>query len=346
MSFLPIRAFLPLSQTFSRRRNLNKLSHFLALIRFEHTIFALPFAYTSAILVQRWLNLKEFGFYLVDGSVAIPLFAPSPTQNEVLRNAIYSLPGGVGILPSWWDIVLISLVMVSGRTLAMLANRLIDREIDLRNPRTQSWHLPSGLVSVSDVRLWIVLTAAVFLLSAFFLNLWCFLLAPVVIAYLTLYPYAKRYTPLCHYVLGGAQALAPLGVFLAISGKLSFDILPFAVGVGLWVASFDVYYALKDYEFDVREGIHSLPASLGKERAKLVALSGHLLAGLLFLVSATIFRMGTPFFYGTVVFIAVLLYEYYLVKKDESYVGFTFFTLNGIISVLYLLVTVVDVAIA
>jgi len=300
---------------------MRRLRLFLELIRFEHSIFALPFALIAAILSQLWMNAR-------DATVAVPVNVPA------LSTPLLQTARGP-IFPPVWTLAFIIIAMISGRTLAMLANRLIDAAIDAKNPRTANWHLPQGLLSPHQVVVWIVASAIIFLLSALALNLWCFLLAPLAAAYLILYPYAKRYTIWCHYVLGGAQAIAPVAVFLAVTGTISREILPLAAAVGLWVGSFDIYYALQDYEFDRAEGLRSLPVAFGKERAKLLALLIHLVSGALLIWTGFIFSLGVIFFIGTLVFTAVLIAEYFIVRHREDLVGFAFFTLNGIVSILY-----------
>ena len=322
---------------------MSRLRDFLSLVKFEHTIFALPFALVSAILAQRWLTADIAGDSLSGEWINLPLFAPSPDLARLLQNILSSSPGEAGIFPSFYDLVFILTAMISGRTVAMLANRLIDAEIDAKNPRTMAWHLPAGIIKPRQLISWIVVSSAVFFLSAFLLNLKCFLLAPFALAYLILYPYSKRFTSACHYVLGGAQAIAPIGVFLAITGTISPVILPMALGVGLWVASFDIYYSFQDYDFDLKEGIHSIAVSLGKESAKTIALFGHILAGFLFLVTGLLFGMNKLFLLGTIALTIVLIIENLIVRFWEELVGFAFFTVNGFISIAFFVVTVIAV---
>jgi len=320
-----------------------RLRDFLSLIKFEHTIFALPFALVSAILAQRWLTERIACNSLLGEWITLPLFAPSPGLKTLLQNILSSLPGEAGVFPSFYDLVFIITAMVSGRTLAMLANRLIDAKIDAKNPRTMAWHLPAGIIKPRELLLWMAVSSAFFFLSAFLLNLKCFLLAPLALAYLILYPYSKRFTSACHYVLGGAQAIAPIGVFLAITGTVSPAIFPMALGVGLWVASFDIYYSLQDYDFDLKEGIHSVAVSLGKETAKSVALFGHVIAGLMFLLTGLLFGMDRLFLLGAIALTILLIIENLIVRFREDLVGFAFFTINGFISIAFLLIAVIAV---
>jgi len=309
-----------------------RLRDFLGLIRFEHTVFALPFALVAAIFAQRWVNLE----LALTGD--LPLFAPSSKWDALLHGTVPLQPGAAGVFPSLYDLGFILVAMVSGRTLAMLANRIVDAALDARNPRTASRHIPQGIVSPRQAGVWAVVSGVVFLLSALALNLWCFLLAPLAAVWLTFYPYAKRYTPYAHYVLGGAQAIAPLGVFLAITATLEWEALPLALAVGLWVGSFDIYYALQDVEFDRAEGLHSLPADFGEKPAMLAALMGHIATGALLLWTCYIFHAGTALAAATVAFSLVLVAEHVLVQARRDLIGVAFFTLNGVISVAYALV--------
>ncbi len=310
---------------------MQKLRDFLGLIRFEHTIFALPFAFVAAMAAQMWVNAPI-------STRPLHLFAQSMKASALAHGRIAPPPALPGVLPSLWDIVFILIAMVAGRTLAMLANRIIDARIDAANPRTAARHIPAGRVSVAQAQAWAAVAAAVFFLSALALNLTCFFLALPAAFVLILYPYAKRYTPLAHYALGFAHAIAPAGVFLAITGTLRWEILPLAAAVGIWIGSFDIYYALQDVEVDRAQGIHSLPARIGVVPAMWIALIGHLATGALLLWSALIFSMGTAVYAATIAFTALLVAEHILVKVRPKLIGVAFFTLNGVISVAYALV--------
>lgn len=313
---------------------MQRLRNFLGLIRYEHTVFALPFALVAAVCAQRWVNLRA-GF-----TANLPPLAQSTKWDELLHGAIPQQIGAAGVFPSLYDLAFILLAMVSGRTLAMLANRIIDAAIDARNPRTESRHIPRGIVSLRQATVWAVISGVVFLLSALALNLWCFLLAPLAAVWLIFYPYAKRFTPFAHYILGGAQAIAPLGVFLAVTASVSWEILPLALAVGIWIGSFDIYYAIQDVDFDRSEKLHSLPADYGIQPAMAIALIGHIATGALLLWSGYLFRMGTAMAIITLAFTAALIVEHLIVRARRELVGVAFFTLNGIISVAYSLAAV------
>ena len=315
---------------------MRRLRDFLGLIRFEHTIFALPFALVAAIFSQRWLN------DLHGAAGTLPLFAPSAKWHAFTTSVFHAEVSGAGVFPSVYDLGFILLAMVSGRTLAMLCDRVIDAGIDARNPRTASRHIPAGRISPRQAKQWAVISAAVFFIAALALNWWCFVLAPLALAWLIGYPYAKRFTPFAHYVLAGAQAIAPVGVFLAITATISWEIFPLAVAVGLWVGSFDIYYVLQDVEFDRAEGLHSLPADFGERPAMMAALVGHLLTGALLIWTCYIFATGAFLIIATLAFTAVLAAEHLLVHARRDLIGVAFFTVNGLLSVCYLVVAVVS----
>jgi len=313
---------------------MRRLRDFLGLIRFEHTIFALPFALVAAIFSQRWLNAAQ------DAAGPLPLFAPSAKWHAFTTSVFHAEVSGAGVFPSIYDLGFILLAMVSGRTLAMLCDRVIDAGIDARNPRTASRHIPAGRISPRQAKQWAVISAAVFFIAALALNWWCFVLAPLALAWLIGYPYAKRFTPFAHYVLAGAQAIAPVGVFLAITATVSWEIFPLALAVGLWVGSFDIYYVLQDVEFDRAEGLHSLPADFGEKPAMLAALVGHMITGALLVWTCYIFAAGAFLVWATIIFTAALAAEHLLVHARRDLIGVAFFTVNGLLSVAYLVVVV------
>ncbi|MGB9805070.1 UbiA-like polyprenyltransferase, partial [Desulfofundulus sp.] len=204
----------------------------LEMIKFEHTIFALPFAYAGAVLVQKQI-------------------------------------------PSFHDLLWITLAMVGARTAAMSLNRLIDRHIDALNPRTANRALPRGLVSLKEVWLLIILSFALLFLSAYQLSPLAFKLFPVAVAVLSFYSFTKRFSWTCHLFLGLALGLAPVGAWIAIANR--FALAPVIIGIGVlfWVAGFDIIYACDDYDFDLKYGIHSIPARFGLKRALLISAIFH-----------------------------------------------------------------------
>jgi 4-hydroxybenzoate polyprenyltransferase len=267
------------------------------MIKFSHSIFALPFALTSVVL------------------------AAGPT---------------LGPAPVLWILV----AMVAARSAAMGFNRLADQWIDARNPRTASRELPRGLLSRAEVWVFVLLSAGVLVLAAAMLNPLCLALSPVALLVVFGYSYTKRFTPLSHLVLGLALAIAPVGAWLAVRGAFAVEPLVLGAAVLCWVAGFDTIYACQDADFDRGEGLRSLPAWLGIGRALAVAKVLHVTAVGLLLSLYWITPLH-PIYLGGVAGVAALLaYEHSLVRADDlSRVDLAFFTLNGWISVGYLVVT-------
>lgn len=279
----------------------NKLKIFFEMIKIEHTLFALPFAYTGALLVDKRI-------------------------------------------PSGHDIVWITLAMVGARTAAMSLNRIIDRSIDARNPRTAGRALPRGLLSSAEVWVYAAISFGLLLVSAYNLSPLAFKLFPVAVAVLVLYPYTKRFTWTCHLILGAALGLAPLGAWIAIANSVDLAPLLLAAGVTFWVAGFDIIYACDDYDFDRREGIYSIPARFGIKKGLLVSAAFHLLALLLFTSVALVLELGFFYYAGMAVAAALILYQHRLVRpEDLSKSGMAFFNLNAGLSAATFVFTLLDV---
>ncbi len=279
----------------------SKIKLFMEMIKFEHTLFALPFAYLGALLVDKRI-------------------------------------------PSGHDLIWITLAMVGARTAAMSLNRIIDRRIDARNPRTAGRALPRGLLSVQEVWVYAILSFVLLFYSSSQLSPLAFKLFPVAVAVLSFYSFTKRFTWTCHLFLGLALGLAPLGAWIAISG--SFELAPVLLGAGVlfWVAGFDIIYACDDYHFDRKEGIYSIPARFGIKRALVISSTFHVVAPLLFLAVALILNLGVFFILGLTMAVALLLYQHTLVKPDDlSRAGVAFFNLNGTLSVLMFAFAVLDI---
>lgn len=272
-----------------------RLKIILEMIKFEHTIFALPFALISTILAAR------------------------------------SLPGG---LPGARTVGWILAAMVGARSAAMAFNRIVDARFDAANPRTAARAIPAGLLTVGQVAAFTLASIALFEVAAYQLNPLCFALSPLALLAILGYSYTKRFTALSHFALGFAIGIAPIGAWMAVTGRL--DVVPLLLGaaVMLWIGGFDIIYALQDVEFDQRMGLFSLPSRLGKSRALWVSRGMHIaMLGLLALVGAL---AGLSLFYyvGVAVVAALIGYEHSLVSPDDlSRVDLAFFTLNGWISV-------------
>jgi 4-hydroxybenzoate polyprenyltransferase len=280
---------------------MTKISIFLEMIKFTHTIFALPFAFTGALLAA-------------------------------------------GGLPSVRQTIWIILAMIGARTAAMAMNRLIDAEIDARNPRTAVRAIPAGLIGKGLTFVFIVVSIALLLFSAYMLNPLCLKLAPIALFFLLLYSYCKRFTSLAHVVLGICLAGAPIGAWVALRGTIDAPALVLGGVVLFWVAGFDILYALQDLEFDRTAGLHSIPVLLGVNGSLRAARIFHvLMIGLLFTLF-TLMHLGTFFLVGILVSVAMLLYEHWLLKDgDLTKMDAAFFNMNGYISVAIVLFTAADV---
>ena len=267
------------------------------MIRFSHSIFALPFALAGVIFAYRW--------------------------------------SGVPVRGATWFWVAVA--MVGARTAAMAFNRLADRHLDAANPRTANRELPRGVIGPATVAGLTLVASAVFLLAARMLNPLCFALAPVALAIVLGYSYTKRFTWACHFFLGLSLAVAPVGGWVAVTGRL--DPLPFllAFGVLAWSAGMDIIYALQDETFDRDHGVHSLPGRFGRRAALRVAAISHGAAVVALLALAT--RMSLSIWYplGVGLGALLLLYQHRVVGPgDLRRISFAFFDLNGLFSVLYL----------
>jgi 4-hydroxybenzoate polyprenyltransferase len=285
---------------------LKRLRLTLDMIKFEHSVFALPFALTGALLAFR-----EDGF------------------------------NTVGI---WRKLLWIVVAMVSARSAAMAFNRIVDAPIDGRNPRTKNRHIPAGLLSVGFCRLFTVVSGLVFLFAAWELNTLCFRLAPPALATVFVYSYTKRFTHFSHVVLGFALGIAPAAAWIAVRGSLDPRILWLTAAVMFWTAGFDVIYSCQDYEFDCATGLFSLPRLCGIKGALMMARVLHVLmiASLLMLVWRL--HLGVLALAGVCAVMALLVYEHGLVKaNDLSRVNAAFFTINGWVSVLFFVFWAADV---
>ena len=270
----------------------------LEMIKFEHSIFALPFAGVGALLA--------------------------------VRDAGYVVPHLVAKL-AW-----IAVAMVSARSAAMSFNRLLDADVDARNPRTQARHLPSGVLTKSFA--WAFLGAAtlLFLVAARMLSPLCLALAPAALVVLWGYSFTKRFTTFSHLVLGLALGIAPAAAWIALRGSLDWRILPLTAAVMLWTAGFDIIYACQDYEFDVAEGLFSYPRRFGIAGALAIARGFHILMLVCLLALVYTFGLGPISLAGVAAVAALLAYEHSLVKPhDLSRVNAAFFTVNGYVSVLF-----------
>jgi 4-hydroxybenzoate polyprenyltransferase len=285
---------------------LKRLRLTLEMIRFEHSVFALPFALTGALLAFR-----ESGGLVAEG---------------------------------WRTLLWIVVAMVGARSAAMAFNRLVDAEIDGRNPRTKSRHIPAGLLSRGFCTGFTVASCILFFFASWELNNLCFRLAPVALLVVLSYSYTKRFTHLSHVVLGFALGIAPAAAWIAVRGSLDPRILWLTAAVTFWTAGFDIIYSCQDYEFDRESELFSIPRALGIRIALYVARFLHLLMIVSLLMLVWQLQLGTLALAGVAAVSALLIYEHTLVKAgDLSRVNAAFFTMNGWVSVLFFVFWAADI---
>jgi 4-hydroxybenzoate polyprenyltransferase len=284
---------------------LKKLLLTLEMIKFEHSIFALPFALTGAILATR------------DGGLALSVL--------------------------WSKLLWIVLAMVGTRSAAMTFNRLVDADVDGRNPRTKLRQIPAGALSRGFAWGFFALSCALLLAAAYMLNPLCLRLSPVALGIVLAYSYTKRFTSLSHVVLGFALGIAPAAAWIAIRGTLDARILWLTAAVTFWTAGFDIIYSCQDYEFDQREGLFSIPARLGLSGALWVARLFHVVMVVCLIALWSSFSLGILGLAGIAAIATILVYEHSLVHpNDFSRVNAAFFTMNGYVSVVFFLFWAAD----
>jgi 4-hydroxybenzoate polyprenyltransferase len=280
---------------------------YLSLIKFSHTIFAMPFAF--------------IGFTL-----GVSALEQIPSASDILIKLAFVIA-----------------CMVFARSAAMAFNRYLDRHFDARNPRTAIREIPAGMLKAESVLWFTIGSSLLFMVSAYFINSLCFYLSPVALLVVLGYSYTKRFTPLCHLVLGLGLSLAPIGAYLAVTGR--FDWLPlfFSFTVICWVSGFDIIYALQDEEFDRAHQLNSIPAALGKKKALRVSEILHVLAALLIVVAGWYASFGWLYWVGVAVFTGMLIYQHSVVKPDDlRRVNLAFMTANGIASVVFSVFVIAD----
>jgi 4-hydroxybenzoate polyprenyltransferase len=279
------------------------MKKYFSLVLFAHTVFAMPFAF--------------IGFFL----------AISVTGQEF----------------NWLKLLLMVLCMIFARNAAMAFNRYLDRDIDAQNPRTAIRDIPSGKISSNEALIFTIANCILFIFTTLLINKLCFYLSPVALAVVLGYSYTKRFTPLCHLILGLGLALAPIGAYLVVAGE--FAILPvyFSLAVLCWVSGFDIIYALQDEEFDRENNLNSIPAWLGKEKALNVSSIFHVMAVIFVTLPYIVSDLSWFYLAGVLFFIILLIYQHQLVKpNDLSKVNRAFFTTNGIASVVFAVFFLLD----
>jgi 4-hydroxybenzoate polyprenyltransferase len=278
-----------------------KILDYFSLIKFSHTIFALPFA--------------AVGFFLA-----------------VLYNNYSFNP---------WLLLYVILCMVFARTAAMAFNRYTDYKIDLKNNRTATREIPSGKISPQSALTFTIINAILFIATTWFINPLCFYLSPVALLVVLGYSFTKRFTFLCHFVLGIGLSLSPIGAYLAVSGKFSVLPIIFSFIVLTWTGGFDIIYALQDEEFDRNESLHSVPAKFGRNSALKISNSIHIITASLVIFAGWYSHFSWQYWLGAFFFIGLLLFQHIIISpKDISRVNLAFGTTNGIASVLFAIFTI------
>ena len=281
---------------------MSSIKHYISLVKFSHTIFALPFA-----LIGFTLALQE-GY-----SFSLKLF------------------------------LLVVLCMVTTRNAAMAFNRYIDRKFDALNPRTAIREIPAGIINPKNALFFIIINCLLFVGSTYFINTICFFLSPVALFVVLFYSYTKRFTPLCHLVLGCGLALAPIGSYLAVTGVFAWLPLMFSFTVFCWVSGFDIIYALQDETFDREHHLNSIPVLLGTKGALRFSEVLHLCAIVFVILAGVIGHFNFLYWVGTILFSGLIMYQHTIVKpNDLSRVNLAFGTTNGIASVVFATFTIVS----
>ena len=297
------------------------IRNYLSLIKFSHTIFAMPFAL--------------IGFFL---GIATGLF------EQVVKIPGQGIDAETRINRDFAMLfILVILCMIFARSAAMAFNRYLDRKWDALNPRTAVREIPSGVISPVYALGFTIISSFLFFVTCFFINRICFFLSPVALLVVLGYSYTKRFTPLCHLILGLGLSLAPIGAYLAVTG--TFDWLPilFSVAVLFWVSGFDIIYALQDVEFDRTHRLYSIPVWLGRKKALRVSEFLHVVSGSAIVIAGVSSTFGLMYWLGVLVFVGCLVYQHSIVKpNDLRKVNLAFMTTNGIASVVFAAFVLID----
>jgi 4-hydroxybenzoate polyprenyltransferase len=272
------------------------MKKYLSLVLFAHSVFALPFAL--------------IGFFLGVTTTSNPFH--------------------------WYLLVLVLLCMVFARNAAMAFNRYLDRNIDAKNPRTDSRDIPAGKVSANEALIFVIINCVLFVLTTAFINSLCLYLSPVALFVILFYSYTKRFTALCHLVLGLGLSLAPIGAYIAVTGAFGLVPVLYSLTVLFWVSGFDIIYALQDEEFDRKEKLHSIPAALGIRNALRLSVVLHVASALCVVIPMFYITFSFVYYLGVAFFCTMLIYQHMLVKPtDISKVNRAFATTNGYASVIF-----------
>lgn len=308
---------------------MSTIKNYLSLIKFSHTIFAMPFA-----LIGFFLGLVSLDYAIS----VIPGWNTTVFPNETIKEEFYSVNNQLIL-----KFLLVILCMVFARSAAMAFNRYLDRHIDALNPRTAIREVPKGIITPKNALAFTIVNCLLFIVCTFFINRICFFLSPVALAVVLGYSYTKRFTPLCHLILGLGLSLAPIGAYLAVTGMFHWLPILFSLAVIFWVSGFDIIYSLQDEEFDRSQKLYSMPAWLGKEKALRVSELLHLLSAACIVGAGKLGNFGWLYWIGVLIFIGMLVYQHSIVKpNDLRRVNIAFMTANGIASVVFAIFVITD----
>jgi 4-hydroxybenzoate polyprenyltransferase len=306
---------------------MSTVKKYLSLIKFSHTIFAMPFALIGFVLgVVTLMN-------------QITAVAHQPIGKGLYMNSLVSLNySRLGIL-----LALVIGCMIFARSAAMAFNRFLDRGFDAQNPRTVIREIPAGILKADSVLWFTIICSVLFVVCTYFINRICFFLSPVALFVILFYSYTKRFTPLCHLVLGLGLSLAPIGAYLAVTGAFALLPILFSLSVIFWVSGFDIIYALQDEEFDKSQQLHSIPSWLGKAKALRVSELLHVLSAACVIIAGVYGHFHALYWVGVGVFCGMLFYQHSIVKPtDLRRVNLAFMTANGIASVVFAVFVISD----
>lgn len=303
---------------------MTKVKNYLSLIKFSHTIFAMPFA-----LIGFFLGMKT-GFFEIN--IKNEFSGIDAETRDILYIKYFLIKFGLVIL-----------CMIFARSAAMAFNRFLDRKFDAKNPRTAIREIPAGIVTEKNALAFTVANCMLFVVCTYFINPICFYLSPVALFVILFYSYTKRFTALCHLVLGLGLSLAPIGAYLAVTGKFDWLPLLFSFAVLFWVSGFDIIYALQDEEFDRANQLHSIPSMLGKTKALSVSVWLHVLSAICVIYAGVYGKFNYWYWAGIIVFTGMLIYQHSIVKpNDLRKVNIAFMTANGIASVVFAIFVLLD----
>jgi 4-hydroxybenzoate polyprenyltransferase len=309
------------------------VKNYLSLVKFSHTIFALPFALIGFVIPLAF-DIR----YWWGGPASVD--APYSSAFYYVRANFQTVISARDLIIHFF---LVLICMVTARSAAMAFNRYLDRSFDAKNPRTAIREIPSGIISANRALVFTIINCLLFITATFFINRICFFLSPVALFVILFYSYTKRFTALCHLVLGLGLSLAPIGAYLAVTGRFALLPILFSFTVLFWVSGFDIIYALQDIDFDKQHKLHSIPTALGKKNALGVSELLHLLSAACIGFAGFYGHFGWLYWIGVAVFIGMLVYQHSVVKPDDlRRVNLAFMTANGIASVVFAVFVIAD----